>query len=99
MSTPTGHAELIFTGGPVYTVDPSGRRMVPAADPAGRPATAVAVAGGRITAVGSDEDDYFDDLTGPGTEVVDLSGRALLPGFQDAHVHPAFAGVTMIGCN
>ena len=34
MSTPTGHAELIFTGGPVYTVDPSGRRMVPAADPA-----------------------------------------------------------------
>jgi len=30
---------------------------------------------------------------------VDLRGRALLPGFQDAHVHPAFAGVTMLRCD
>ena len=28
-----------------------------------------------------------------------LGDGALLPGFQDAHVHPAFAGVTMVGCN
>ncbi len=41
----------------------------------------------------------IQDLIGPATEVVDLRGRALLPGFQDAHVHPAFAGITMIGCN
>ena len=39
------------------------------------------------------------DLSGPRTEVVDLRGRALLPGFQDAHVHPAFAGVTMMRCD
>ena len=32
-------------------------------------------------------------------QVVDLSGRALVPGFQDAHAHPAFAGVTMVSCN
>ena len=93
------HAELVFTGGPVYTADATGRRMVPATGPGGRPASAVAVAGGVITAVGDAADDHFRELTGPRTEVVDLRGRALLPGFQDAHVHPAFAGVTMIGCN
>ena len=93
------HAELVFAGGPVYTADAAGRRMVRAAGPGGRPATAVAVTGGAITAIGDAGDDYFRDVTGPRTEVVDLAGRALLPGFQDAHVHPAFAGVTMIGCN
>jgi predicted amidohydrolase YtcJ len=93
------HAQLVFAGGPVYTADAAGRRLVAAAGPGGRPATAVAVTGGVITAIGDAEDDYFGDVTGPGTEVVDLAGRALLPGFQDAHVHPAFAGVTMVGCN
>jgi predicted amidohydrolase YtcJ len=92
-------ADLLFTGGPVYTPDAAGRRMVPAAGPDGRPATAVAVTGERITAVGDAADPAVRDLAGPGTEVFDLRGRALLPGFQDAHVHPAFAGLTMIGCN
>jgi predicted amidohydrolase YtcJ len=93
------HAELVCTGGPVYTADATGRRVVPATGPGGRPASAVAVVGGRIAAIGDAADDHFRELTGPRTEVIDLSGRALLPGFQDAHVHPAFAGVTMIGCN
>jgi predicted amidohydrolase YtcJ len=93
------HAELVFSGGPVYTADASGRRMAPAAGRDGRPARAVAVAGGRIAAIGDTADEQIRELTGPRTEVVDLSGGALLPGFQDAHVHPAFAGVTMIGCN
>ncbi len=92
-------ADLLFTGGPVYTPDAAGRRMVRAAGPGGRPATAVAVTGERITAVGDAADPAVRDLAGPGTEVFDLRGRALLPGFQDAHVHPAFAGLTMIGCN
>jgi predicted amidohydrolase YtcJ len=96
MPTP---AELILTGGPVYTPDAAGRRMVPAAGPGGRPARAVAVAGGRIAAVGDPGDEHIAALTGPRTEVVDLRGRALLPGFQDAHAHPAFTGVTMIACN
>ena len=52
--------------------------------------TAVAVTGGRIIAVGAD--DEVRDLVGPRTEVVDLAGRLLLPGFQDAHVHPVPAG-------
>jgi predicted amidohydrolase YtcJ len=93
------HAELVLAGGPVYTADAAGRRMVPATGPGGRPASAVAVVGGRIAAIGDAADEHVRELTGPRTEVVDLVGRALLPGFQDAHVHPAFAGVTMIGCN
>jgi predicted amidohydrolase YtcJ len=61
----------------------------------GRP-TAVAVTGERITAVG---DDGVRDLTGPRTEVVDLAGRLLLPGFQDAHVHPLPAGLELSRCD
>jgi predicted amidohydrolase YtcJ len=92
-------AELVFAGGAVYSADASRRRMAAATAGDGRPASAVAVAGGRIAALGSAGDQHIQDLIGPGTEVVDLRGRALLPGFQDAHVHPAFAGVTMVGCN
>jgi predicted amidohydrolase YtcJ len=67
------------------------------AGPDGPPADAVAVRGGRIVAVGHAGE--VRELAGPRTEVVDLRGRALLPGFQDAHVHPAFAGVTMLRCD
>ena len=108
-------ADLIFTGGRIYTVLPDERRMVPAtargeaassedtSDGAGigaedgPPATAVAVQGGRIVAVGSD--DEIRDLAGSKAETVPLGGRPLLPGFQDAHVHPAFAGITMLRCD
>ena len=92
-------AELVFAGGAVYTADASRRRVVPAEAADGSPASSVAVVGGRIEAVGNAGDTRIQELIGPATEVVDLRGRALLPGFQDAHVHPAFAGVTMIGCN
>ncbi|MET7572792.1 amidohydrolase [Streptomyces sp. NPDC005492] len=77
------HADLLFTNGPVLT-------------PEGRTATAVAVTGDRITAVGHDE---VHDLAGPGTQVVDLAGRLLLPGFQDAHVHPVPAGLELTQCD
>ena len=77
--------DLIFSGGPVFT-----SRAVRA-----RP-TAVAVDGGRIVAVGHEE---VLDLAGPGTERVDLAGRMLVPGFQDAHVHPVWAGVDMLRCD
>lgn len=77
------HADLIFTGGPVLS-------------PEGRTATAVAVTGDRITAVGRDE---VRELAGPRTEVVDLAGRLLLPGFQDAHVHPVPAGLELTQCD
>ena len=77
------HADLLFTNGPVLT-------------PEGRTATAVAVTGDRITAVGHAE---VHDLAGPRTQVVDLAGRLLLPGFQDAHVHPVPAGLELTQCD
>ncbi len=92
-------AELVFAGGAIYTADASRRRMVPALAADGSPATSVAVVGGRVAVIGAAADPRIQELIGPATEVIDLRGRALLPGFQDAHVHPAFAGVTMIGCN
>ncbi|GAA5202206.1 amidohydrolase [Microbacterium jejuense] len=79
------HADLVFTGGPVFTANTVRSRT-----------SAVAVSGGRIVAVGGDE---VRDLVGPSTEVVDLTGRMLLPGFQDAHVHPVWGGLDMLRCD
>jgi predicted amidohydrolase YtcJ len=92
-------ADVVFAGGAIYTSDGSRRRVVAAQAPDGRPASAVAVAGGRIVAIGDAGDAAVRDLIGPATQVVDLRGRALLPGFQDAHVHPEWAGTTMRRCN
>jgi len=90
-------ADLVFTGGQVYTVPDGRREMVRAAADGGQPATAVAVRGGRIAAVGTD--DEITGLAGGRTVRVGLRGRPLLPGFQDAHVHPVFAGLTMLRCD
>ncbi|HEX6230388.1 MAG TPA: amidohydrolase family protein [Actinomycetota bacterium] len=79
-------ADLAFVNGAVYTVD-AARRW----------ARAVAVSAGRIVAVGTDGE--IRELVGPRTEVVDLRGRMLLPGFQDAHVHPPAGGLEMLRCN
>lgn len=84
--TRSSFADLVFTGGPCYTVDPA-RSW----------ASAVAVADGRITAVGRHTD--VKELIGPATEVVDLAGKLLLPGFQDAHVHPVLGGTTLRLCD
>ena len=78
-------ADLLFVDGPVFTAD-----TVPSH------ATALAVGGGRILAVGGAE---VADLAGPRTEVVDLRGRLLLPGFQDAHVHAVMGGVELGQCD
>ncbi|MCT4353783.1 amidohydrolase [Streptomyces sp. Je 1-79] len=78
-------ADLVFTHGPVHTGDPARTR-----------ASSLAVTGERITAVGHDE---VRELIGPDTEVVDLRGKVLLPGFQDAHVHAVFAGVELAECD
>ncbi|RAG87479.1 amidohydrolase [Streptacidiphilus pinicola] len=77
--------DLLFVGGPVITMDAARTR-----------ATAVAVSGQRVVAVGHDD---LLELAGPGTEIVDLRGKALLPGFQDAHVHAVYGGVEMGECD
>jgi predicted amidohydrolase YtcJ len=79
-------ADLVLTGGHVHTVDPAQPR-----------AEAVAVAGGRIVAVGSAAD--VRARIGPRTRVIDLAGRLLLPGFQDAHVHPVSGGMELRECD
>ena len=76
-------ADLVFTGGSVFTANTVRSR-----------AGAVAVSDGRIVAVGHD----LSDLIGPSTEVVDLAGRMLVPGFQDAHVHPVWGGLDFLRC-
>ncbi|HEV8564617.1 MAG TPA: amidohydrolase [Actinomycetota bacterium] len=80
------YADLAFVNGAVYTVD-AGRSR----------ARAVAVKGGRVMHVGQDDD--VRELIGPATEVLDLEGRMLLPGFQDAHVHPVSGGLDMLRCD
>ncbi len=62
-----------------------------------RGATAVAVDQGVIVAVGTD--DEVSSLVTARTEVVGLAGRPLLPGFQDAHAHPVFAGLNLLRCD
>jgi predicted amidohydrolase YtcJ len=79
-------ADLAFVNGAVYTVDAARSR-----------AKAVAVKDGRIVGVGSD--DAIGEHLGPRTEVFDLDGRMLLPGFQDAHVHPVSGGVDRLQCD
>ncbi|HVO79931.1 MAG TPA: amidohydrolase [Terriglobales bacterium] len=53
-------------------------------------AQAMAVRGERIEAVGEDAD--ILKLKGPETQVIDLGGHFVMPGFNDAHVHLAEAG-------
>lgn len=72
------HADLLFTNGRVHTMDTARRQS-----------TAVAVTAGRVTALGA----AATAARGPTTDVIDLAGRALFPGFIDAHIHPAVAGL------
>ncbi|MFD8750225.1 amidohydrolase [Kitasatospora sp. NPDC059577] len=78
-------ADLVFTRGPVHTGDAARTR-----------ASSLAVVGERIAAVGHDE---VRELIGPKTEVVDLTGKLLLPGFQDAHIHAVYGGTELAACD
>ncbi len=51
---------------------------------------ALAIAGGRIVAAGATEE--LRDLADGATQVIDAAGKAVLPGFVDAHTHVVFAG-------
>src|SRR3954452_13877091 len=86
MTTPAAPADLVLTGGHVHTVAPDQPR-----------AEAVAVIGERIAVVGSAAE--IRAWIGPRTRVIDLTDRLLVPGFQDAHVHPISAGVDQLECD
>ena len=79
-------ADLIITGGPVLR--PDGTRQA---------GLAVAVTGSRISAiVPADE---AADLRGRRTDVIDLRGRLLMPGFVDAHAHSLWGGLERLTCD
>ena len=64
-----------------------------------RPGHGVVVAGGRVRAVAPDADLASYVATGERVEEVDLAGGLVLPGFQDAHVHPVQGGLLRLRCD
>lgn len=72
--------ELILVNGDLLTQDAALPR-----------AQALAIANGRILAVGTNAE--IRALSRPGTRTVDLGGKVVIPGVIDAHNHPAYAGV------
>jgi predicted amidohydrolase YtcJ len=79
-------ADLILADADVWT-----------GDAARRWADAVAIRGDRIVAVGTA--DAVRAVRGPATEVVSLAGRMIVPGFQDAHIHPLFGARNLLELN
>src|SRR5271157_2786491 len=68
-------ADAIYVNGTVITVDPA------------KPyAEAFAVTNGRFSAVGSNAE--IRKLATPATQVVDLKGMTVTPGYNDVHLHP-----------
>src|SRR3546814_484058 len=68
------HADTILVDGKVWTGNP------------GQPeAEAIAILDGKVAAVGNDIE--VRSWAGPATEVLELRGRRVVPGFNDAHVH------------
>ncbi|RIV23365.1 amidohydrolase [Fibrisoma montanum] len=78
----TGHSlraqstDLVLLNGNIITIARPGDR-----------AQAIAISGGTIRAVGTTE--AIRKLIGKQTQVIDLQGRTVVPGFNDAHLHPA----------
>ena len=85
-ATAAGPADLIYSGGPILTMNDA----APSAE-------AVAVRGGRILALGTRA--QVEATRGPGTRMVNLEGRTMLPGFVDPHGHVAMVGLQAVGAN
>ncbi|TMC90587.1 MAG: amidohydrolase [Chloroflexi bacterium] len=79
-------ADLILAGGRIRTLGPSGLR----------PHSHLAVAGGRVIACGGSD---VMALQGPRTRLIRLRGAAVLPGFNDAHAHVVYHGLTRFGAD
>ncbi|TJY66236.1 amidohydrolase [Arthrobacter sp. CAU 1506] len=75
---------LVITGAQLWT-------------PARSSATALAVANGRIAAIGSDGE--ILTLAGPETVRIEAGGAAVLPGFHDGHIHAQAGGLALLGCD
>jgi predicted amidohydrolase YtcJ len=81
--------DLILHNGNIHTVSAREPR-----------AQAIAISRGRIAGIGSNTDVL--NLASPGSKKIDLGMKTVLPGFIDAHSHPAMAGVMhlrMVDCD
>jgi predicted amidohydrolase YtcJ len=76
-------ADMILVGGRVFLADAPGTVV-----------QALAVREGRVVAAGSDAE--VRRLAGPATEVVELRGRLVTPGFNDAHIHFGPGGISLL---
>lgn len=77
-------ADLILINGKIYTLDPDQRW-----------ANSCAIKDGRFIAIG--EKRAMHNLKGKSTKVIDLEGKLVLPGFNDAHVHFSDGGFYLLG--
>lgn len=75
-------ADLILYGGDIITVDEANHVVA-----------AIAVKDGKIAAMGTKDD--VMQWRGEGTELIDLNGKAVLPGFIEPHSHISFVGVKL----
>jgi predicted amidohydrolase YtcJ len=73
--------DLIVTNARIITMNPAHPR-----------AAAIAIAAGRIVAVGGRE---IETLAGQGTRVIDAKGRSVLPGFVESHLHVVLGGAEL----
>src|SRR5258707_5924037 len=93
-------ADVIFVNGDIYPAPPHIEIRIGARTDGAKPphpsapihgrAQAIAISGGKIIAVGSNEE--IQKLKGPKTQVIDLGGHFVMPGFNDAHTHLASGG-------
>jgi len=79
-------AKLILARGRIRTLGRAGLKIH----------THLAIAGGRVLASGGTE---VMGLRGPSTRVIDLGGASVLPGFNDAHAHVVYYGLTRFGAD
>ena len=82
----TETADTIYLGGPIITVNDKAPR-----------AEAVAVANGMILSVG--DLDSAMAYKGEGTEIFNLHGKTMLPGFVDSHGHAVMGGLQALSAN
>src|SRR5690242_20127947 len=81
--------EIILHNASIYTMDPANPR-----------AEAIAIAGGRFLAVGTN--DEIASLPSASAKKIDLGGSTVVPGFIDAHLHTASSGLRHlkeVNCN
>jgi predicted amidohydrolase YtcJ len=79
-------ADLVLLNGKIFTADRTQPKV-----------QALAVENGKVLKVGSDA--QIKALIEPGTQVIDLKGKALMPGLIDSHSHAIFGGLEMVSAN